>query len=264
MSSNNVLQRCKPLLGTYVEISVQGNSSDEQLIAQSQRAFQAIEDVQSAMSFHDPSSELSRLNLAQTGQPIALSCAMTTVLQQANTLYEYSDGLFDLSVAAELIGRQALPSHAQTNLTGRWHDIELNHDVVIKHRPLMLDLGGIAKGFAVDQAINSIDPDFSAVVNAGGDLRMTDWQGAPVLIRTDQNQSMQEVTMQAAALASSGDYFTEHGSVIIDPHTSQAATNNKQVSVFAPTCMLADALTKLAWLGVDFHPSWHASQYKHK
>lgn len=253
MSSFNSLHRCKPLLGTYVDVSLQGDASDIELIAQSEHAFKVIESVQTALSFHDSNSELSLLNRSPVGVPFKISSLMQTVLEQTNQLHNMSGGLFDPSVASELMMRDQLPQRSASPLPGRWTDLQLGDDFVVKHKPMMLDLGGIAKGFAVDKAIERIklrsNSDANATVNAGGDLRMTHWQNQAISIRHGVEPGLKTVAMQAPAVATSASYLTHNESVIIDPTTSTSVDAKSAVSVFASSCMMADALTKLALLG---------------
>jgi len=283
------LSRCQTLLGTYVEVHLcdpQTAASDKALIAISQAAYRTIEQVQSLMSFHDPRSKLSRINASAHIAPLPLAPELADVLRQALTLSRLSDGHFDITVAPQLIAQGLLPEHRtkteqQRPVRGSWQDIELTessgrHWVFFK-RPLQLDLGGIAKGYAVDQAMAAAeasakkqlgaDNKLQITINAGGDLRSNHWQGMDVSLRHPADpQQLLSHTMQNCALASSAGYFTEAStatqaeqtndttssterpSAIIAPHTRQPLALQQSVSVFADNCMLADALTKVALL----------------
>ena len=122
-------------------------------------------------------------------------------------------------------------------------------------RPLLLDLGGIAKGYAVDQAINAVDDSINITVNAGGDLRMRPWRGNQVEVRhprSPHSESIQ-IQMKNRAVATSATYYSENGVVIVskEPSASINPNENISVSVFAKDCLLADALTKVAYLDPD-------------
>lgn len=251
----NLLSRCRPLLGTFVEVSVSENVSDKALIDLSSQAFEEIDRIQCLMSFHDDTSELSALNKTAHITPHMISKDMWAVLSQALSLSALTDGLFDVSIGQELVAQGSLPNHlARRPSTGTWKDIVLDEEQIFFKQPLLLDLGGIAKGYAVDCALKKLAGATSARVNAGGDLACTDWQTTPVTIRNPQANGM-GVTfpMCAPAVATSGCYFQEARSVMIDPHTRKPVERKESVSVFAPTCMLADALTKIAYL--DEHSS---------
>jgi len=282
------LSRCQALLGTYVEVHLKDPTEqieDTALIAISQAAYKAIEHIQTLMSFHDPRSKLSRINASAHIAPLPLTPELTDVLRQALTLSRLSDGHFDITVAPQLIAQGLLPEHRskaeqQTPVRGSWRDIELTessgrHWVFFK-RPLQLDLGGIAKGYAVDQAMAAAeamaqknlgaDHALQITINAGGDLSSNHWQDMDVSLRHPADpQQLLSVVMQNRALASSAGYFTEsmneslYGlsesspvesalSAIIAPHTREPLILQHSVSVFADNCMLADALTKIALL----------------
>ena len=250
----NTIQRCKPLLGTYVEVQLAGDMSQDALLELSSAMFAAIEHVETLMSFHNPDSELSLLNRTAHQRSWAVSDEMQQVLNQALLLSEVTDGLYDISIAPELVRNGLLPDHGEQSCAeASWLDISL-HDGRVKFAcPLQLDLGGIAKGFAVDQAMAVLPEDVVAIVNAGGDLRMSHWQHQPVSIRIPgQQHEAVELEMQAPAVATSACYYLDGnqgaGSAIFSKQSRQLVLKNTSYSVFADSCMLADALTKVVYL----------------
>jgi FAD:protein FMN transferase len=276
MTGNNHLARCRPLLGTYVEITLQGDFTHAQLIELSQRGFAAIEQVQQLMSFHASESELTRINRYAHLEPRPISALTFELLQQALQLSELSQGLFDVTVGSALVQHRALPNHdfcpPDNHLTmneyANWQAIQLQPETIFFSQPLQIDLGGIAKGFAVDKAfdaiqhaadkltseannLNSSKADINICINAGGDLRMSHWQQQTVGIRHPQHpQQLLPITLKNTALATSAGYFladshlTENAG-IYSPKTHTPVRDNRSYSVFANTCMLADALTKV-------------------
>ena len=250
------LARCQPSLGTYVEISVSGDVSEDELIFASNAAFLKIKLVQSLMSFHDEESELTRINRYAAREPVPISLETKFVLEQALWLSEKTDGLFDITVAPKLVASKALPNHNfDLSPTGTWRDIVIVDNEVRFTKPLLLDLGGIAKGYAVDQAINAVDDSINITVNAGGDLRMRPWRGNQVEVRhprSPHSESIQ-IQMKNRAVATSATYYSENGVVIVskEPSASINPNENISVSVFAKDCLLADALTKVAYLDPD-------------
>ena len=99
----NSISRCKPLLGTYVRLTLTADAARDTLLAMSVRAFARIQRVERLMSFHDPDSELSRLNQLAHRQPCPVSAETEAVLRQAQRLSRASHGLFDISIAPALI-----------------------------------------------------------------------------------------------------------------------------------------------------------------
>ena len=250
------LARCQPNLGTYVEISVSGDVCEDELISASNAAFLKIDLIQSLMSFHDEESELTRVNRYAAREPVPISLETKFVLEQALWLSEKTDGLFDITVAPKLVASKALPNHNfDLSPTGTWRDIILIDNEVRFTKPLLIDLGGIAKGYAVDQAINAVDDSINITVNAGGDLRMRPWRGNQVEVRhprSPHSESIQ-IQMKNRAVATSATYYSENGVLIVskEPSASINPNENISVSVFAKDCILADALTKVAYLDPD-------------
>ncbi len=247
------LARCQPHLGTYVEISVSGDVNEDELISASNAAFLAINRIQSLMSFHDKESELTRMNRYAAHEPVPVSFETKFVLEKALYLSDKTDGLFDITVAPKLVANGVLPDHNfDSSPTGTWRDIIIVDNEVTFIKPLLLDLGGIAKGYAVDQAINAVDDAIDITVNAGGDLRMRPWHGKQVKVRHPRSPHSQskQIEMRNCALATSANYYSENGSLIVlnDPSAPVNLNKNISVSVFAENCLLADALTKVAHL----------------
>lgn len=256
----NSISRCKPLLGTYVRLSLTADAARETLLETSVRAFARIERVERLMSFHDPDSELSRLNRLAHRQPCPVSAETEAVLRQAIRLSRASHGLFDISIAPALIRRGLLPAvdvdiDTDIDASANWRDLRVENGRVSFAKKMLIDLGGIAKGYAVDQAMSVLSDDIDAVINAGGDIRMNRWQDKTVSIRyaaSGHDQTV-EAPMRAAAIASSASYYLNGKGAIIAPGQRQAADSPCVYSVFASNCMLADALTKIAFLSGGRH-----------
>jgi thiamine biosynthesis lipoprotein len=128
------------------------------------------------------------------------------------------------------------------------------------------DLGGIAKGYAVDLAIAALELHgvTSACVNAGGDLRVIGPSAWPVSIRAPGDPAAIAVRLELrnAALATSANYFSAKRlrgdiavSPLVDGRDGRALTDATSVTVRAPTCAVADALTKVVMASGDAtHP----------
>ncbi len=236
-------------------IAIEGPGDDDALIALSKAAFDEIQRIEALMSFHDPQSELSLLNRDAVRKPVAVSADMIRVLRFALELSEATNGAFDLNIAAPLVGRGDLPDHGGVpKPEGSWRDIRLEGDLVRFARPLLLDLGGIAKGYAVDCAFSKIPVSFDVVVDAGGDMRMRPWRGRSLHVRAPgqyETGAFVEAAMEAEAVATSSGYFSDGQHPIVNPVSGSSIVDQRSVSVFAPQCMIADALTKAVFLCSD-------------
>lgn len=253
----NTLHRCKPQLGTFIEVSVTGDVSDKALINLSNNVFKHCADVETKMSFHNANSELSHINSNAHLQPITMSEDMTKVMSLALQLSKLTNGLYDVTIAPELVASGLLPNHGlELDPTSNWKDISIVGNQIYFQRPLAIDLGGIAKGYAVDKAMTLAPPDCQVTINAGGDLKMSHWQTQTASLRVPYSPSSEtkDIPMQAAALATSGHYFLDGNIAIINPLTKLASNHDISISVFSDSCMLADALTKVAFLCQDSQP----------
>src|SRR5215468_9986751 len=171
------LRRAQALLGTFVEIDVTAasRSSAESAV---EEAFSAVADVHRLMSFHEADSDLSRLNRTASSGAVLVHPWTYAVLEMALQINRHSDGAFDIAVAPALQRMGELPgvphvSPSPANIADV-DAIELLADNQVRFRSpsVLIDLGGIAKGFAVDRAIAALQSHGvrSAMVNAGGDL----------------------------------------------------------------------------------------------
>jgi thiamine biosynthesis lipoprotein len=253
--STSEIRRARPLLGTLVEIAAHGPDAEAAVAA----AFRAVEQVHALMSYHDPASDLSRLNREAAARPVTIDPWTWRVLAAARDFSAASDGLFDITVAPALTRLGYLPRHEDfPRACGHadWRCIELlpRHQVRFA-RPLHIDLGGIAKGFAVDKAIEALQAGgvTRARVNAGGDLRRFGAGIEPLHVRHPDAPAvlLPLAELQDGAAATSAGYFAprQRGgrqvSPHIHPHTGQALASGASATVLAPDCMTADALTKI-------------------
>lgn len=262
MIGDNVIEvrRARPLLGTLVEITAAGESQAAVMRA-IDAGFAAVTKVEALMSFHDRHSELSRLNRLAHRTALRVHPWTWDVLRCAQRISRATDGLFDISIGRELVrmGYLPRPSGARRNVTGSFRDIELlpGHRIHFR-RPLCIDLGGIAKGYAVDCAVAHLHASGAAsgMVNAGGDLRAFGALPRRVHLRDPANPGtlISFADLTSGALATSAAYFSRarwRGRTVtplVHGRRRHSADRAFSVSVAAPTCMLADALTKVALL----------------
>jgi thiamine biosynthesis lipoprotein len=245
------LQRCQPILGTLVTVSITAETDNETLQSASHTAFEAIRRIHQLMSFHERDSELSRINRNAFKTKIKVSEETVSVIRTALEISAASGGVYDITVARELVKRGFLPQHLSCAGTGDWTSIMLDGDTISFTGDICIDLGGIAKGYAVDYAFKIVCalpiPFAQISINAGGDMRLLNWQGEQAFVRVPRlfrAARLAAVDMQNAALATSTPGKGSQASRIFDPRTRKFAGTGKTVSVFASQCMIADALTK--------------------
>lgn len=261
----NKLARCKTLLGTFVEIDLTGHVDDSVLVNLSETLFDEIERIHDLMSFHDESSELSQfnkqaLNLAP-GETltIELSNDLHQVLSFALELHKFTRGNYDIAIAPSLVISGQLPNHLSLNVDnsneshnsknvlnfGNSFNLLCNKRGITINKPLCIDLGGIAKGYAVDCALSKVPENIDCCINAGGDLAMSHWKNKRINLKYGKrNSALREVKMQNSALATTANYHRGDQSGIVKPLTGKQVRFKGSMSVFSSRAMISDALTK--------------------
>lgn len=254
--SNVEIRRCRPLLGTFVEITARGKSSVV-LKRGIDAAFAAVAEVHRLMSFHDPESDVSRMNRDAFPKGVAVHPWTWQVLKSAQQFSQESDGVFDIAIAPLLMKWNYLPLCGyRFDIAATSRDIFLkkNHRVFFRRR-VMVDLGGIAKGFAVDRAVDALlrNGVSSGIVSAGGDLRVFGNLPRQIHVRHPLNVETAAATviLRDRAMATSANYFSQRrcGETLVTPltngRTRQACIDDVSVTVAAKDCLTADALTKI-------------------
>jgi thiamine biosynthesis lipoprotein len=223
--ASNSLRRAQPHLGTLVEMRADGDRARD-LQGAIDRAFGAIAAVHRLMSRHDPASDVGRLSLAAPGAVVLVHSWTWRVLRAGLALAHRSNGAFDLGATVAL-----LPDHR----------------VRVERTGTGLDLGGIAKGFAVDRALAVLRAAGAthAVVNAGGDLRVHGQARVHVRDPRDGRRLLGGLDLADRAIASSGGVIEGKSGTVIDPRTRTPPAGVLGASVCARSCLVADALTKI-------------------
>jgi FAD:protein FMN transferase len=244
--------RAQPLLGTVVEVALPpGDATAARFAA----AFSAIAHVHRTMSPHDAASDLSRIAREAHHRAVVVDPATFAVLELAQALYRASAGAFDVAIAPLLARSGHLPPSAagHATLDARMDAVHLEHGCRVRADvAVALDLGGIAKGYAVDRAVAALRASgaHAGLVNAGGDLRVfgtCHWQRVRVR-HPSGAAALHLFEVRDAAVATSADTFRDDGGGLVDPRARRVRRFPGSITVVAPTCALADALTKVVAL----------------
>jgi thiamine biosynthesis lipoprotein len=222
--------------------------------------------VERACSRFDEASELRRL-VARVGEPVEVSPLLFESIRFALALADLTDGVFDPTIGRAMVeagfdrhyatGERAT---ATADRAASFKDVAIDEvrRTVELRRPLLLDLGAVAKGLAIDLAARELVPLGGCCVEAGGDLYAggRNDAGEPWRIGVqhprdpDAMVEVLELTDQAAC--TSGDYERRTtdgaGHHLIDPRTGRAADSLASVTVVAPTAMAADGLATAAFV----------------
>jgi FAD:protein FMN transferase len=253
-----MLRHAFPAMGTQVELllDVHPSAESEHALAHAEREFERLEAI---LSRFRPGSELSALN--RTGA-IEAGDDLLAVTRHAVEGRERTGGRFDPTVHDAVVSAgydrtfAELPAEGpagpsrhcggEIRIDGRRIEIEQGY---------RLDLGGIAKGYAVDRAATILRSVGPALVNAGGDIagRGRLW---PVGVDTDDGQIT--LGLEDFALATSGRdrrRWRRNGKEahhLIDPQTGAPAESEYlRVTVTAPTAVDAEVLAKAVFLGAE-------------
>jgi len=235
----------------------------------------ALRHVEARMSNWLDDSEVSRLCTAATGTPIPLSPDTLAVLRAARDAFESTARTFDVTCRPQIeLWRHAgataqMPPEAEIAeacAASRWEDLVLTDSGVVKRTAgACVDLGGIAKGYGIDLAVQALQRAGlrGGLVDVGGDVACFGRQagGQLWLIAVKDPAQPGSITQLHAgdrAVATSGDYaryFEIEGkrhSHIIDPRTGRPAEAARAATVVADTALVADVwATALSVLGPE-------------
>jgi thiamine biosynthesis lipoprotein len=241
--------------------------------------YDKIHQLNGIFSDYDSESELRRLmRTAGEGKRVPVSEDLWAVLVRAQEISQRSEGAFDVTVgplvhlwrrarrrgvlppsdkleeAKRLVGFDSIRFHPQ------------GHRVELLKPGMQIDLGGIAKGYALDAALAVLRQHgiTRALADAGGDLVLGDpppdkpgWSIGIAPLELD-GKPLQYLSLSCVAVATSGDMFQfveiegKRYSHIVDPHTGVGLTDHSKVTVVAPDGATADSLsTTVSVLGAE-------------
>ncbi|WMS87433.1 FAD:protein FMN transferase [Pleionea litopenaei] len=258
------------VMGTSAKVELWSDSPSkaETLIKQVEVEMERINQL---MSPYISSSELSKINAAAGADPLIISKELLKLIERSIAFSELSHGAFDItfaSVGYKYIYRDGVaPSQLfideHKNLIN-YHSIKLDQQrstILLEKQGMKIDLGGIAKGYAVDQCIDIIRQAGiqHAFVQAGGDSRVLgDKRGRlwTIGIRHPRQEAgvITQLPLANVAISTSGDYerfFIENGERvhhIIDPQTGRSSNKSVSVTIIANDSLTADALSTTVFI----------------
>jgi FAD:protein FMN transferase len=221
-------------MGTFATIELGGLDEDSAAAAMNS-AFEVIASIEAQMHPTRAGGDLARLNGATSAGGILVSDPTFEVLALSQRLATASHGVFD----------PCLPE-----ADGGIADLELGSDRAVRcHRHVAIDLGGIAKGYAIDRAVICLREHGAeeALVNIGGDLRSFGGDGFAIGIRLSAGKILRHILRDSALAVSDAEHMNgpaEHRGYYT--RAQSRTLRRKQAAVLAPSAAVADALTKCA------------------
>lgn len=260
----------RAIMGTVIQVELwhqdvtQANQAIDAVLSEMRR-------IDSDMSPYKADSELSLVNREAAQHPVKISKELFDLIQKSLQISELSAGAFDITFAS--IGyrydyrKKIKPSEQVIRAT--LANIDYHHIVMdaekqtirFKRPGVRIDLGGIAKGYAVDNCIKILQARGikQALVTAGGDTRIIgDHGGRPwiVGIRDPRKKGKSRVVLPLSdtAISTSGDYerfFIKDGvryHHIISPKTGHSASEVRSVSILGSDATTTDALSTTVFI----------------
>jgi len=254
------------LMGTVVEV-ISPHPEASEIV------FDELRRIESIFSVYKQDSLISKLNNLGF---IEYNQEITDLLKKSLEFYKFTDGRFDVTVGPltklwkEAINQRKIPSQKlieeRKRLVGMQKVLFTADKIELKETGMSLDFGAIAKGYAVDKAVEKLKEKKidSAIINAGGDIYCLGSKfGQPwnvgIQHPRDKKRIIKVLKLKNKAVATSGDYeqFMEINnqrySHIIDPQTGYPVKNDViSVTIIADSCMIADAVaTSIFLLGKE-------------
>ncbi len=268
-------REARDMMGTRVTAELW--SEDPVLAEQALAAvFAEMDEVNRLMNPWDPDSELSGLNREGHRGPVRVSPALFQVLQRSIEYSELSNGAFDVSFASAgqyydyregVAPDKSVLAEAVSRIDYTYIKLDKGAQTVrYQIEGLQVDLGGIAKGYAVDRSVDALIRlgIESAVVSAGGDSRILGNLGdrpRTVGIRHPRKDDdfIVMIPLEDTAISTSGDYerfFIDKDGQrvhhILDPSTGESSGKVQSASVLAERAIDSDALSTTTFvLGVE-------------
>jgi len=266
---NHIFRKNRVLMNTVVTITVvtaTENAADRAI----ENAFLKIEDIEKKVNFHSPASDIALINKSAGIAEVKVSPDTITLLDNALFVSEKTQGAFDITIGPVTrlynFFTQQKPEDLTLNNTlplVNYRDVLIdknNSTAYLRNRGMLIDPGGIAKGYAADRAVEILRQQgiVSGIVAIAGDIRAFGMKpdGKPwkVGIRNPRAKGTEDDIMATteltnAAISTSGDYerfFISNGKRyhhILSPKTGRPADRCRSVTVIAPEGYLADSFS---------------------
>ncbi len=272
----------RPMLGTYVEIQVEG-LDDAAANDAIEAAFAAVDEVDRLLSSHRPDSELNAINAAAGRCMVSVSPWTRECIEAAIQVGRQSGGEFDITCRPllDLWGfvRKEYRLPDKSELRAALPLVNFQDILILRNNPahgrercwiglprigMKLDVGGIGKGFAVDKAVEALKEAgvASGLVRAGGDLcgfGPHPWK-VGIANPSDPRRAVNTFEIMNEAVSTSGDYenfFEIRGhryTHIINPRTGWPVAHVRSFSVHSPTCTQSDAWSTALFVNPKLKP----------
>jgi len=252
-------------MGTVIEITLMGDN-EEQANKAALQAFQEVKRIEQLMSPRIESGDVFRINQYSGKEWVKVSNETLEVIKKAREISELTEGGFDITVGplTELWRKareKKIPPSAEEVkeklglVNFKNIEVDKGGKVFLKKKGMAIDLGGIAKGYAVDRAFDVLRSlgYKNLIVNAGGDLRVgglknnQPWSIGIQNPRISQN-ILARISISDMAVATSGDYekfFIYEGKRyhhILNPKDGFPAEGCQNVTIVTQECITADGL----------------------
>ena len=263
--SSNLFKYHQVAMGTVIEITLIADD-EEAANKASLQAFQEIKRIETLMSPWLDSSDVTRINRSAGKERVKVSPETFEVIQKAQEISELSEGGFDITIGPLTeLWRKAREKKIPPSVEEvkeklglvNFKNIEMDQEgkVFLKKKDMAIDLGGIAKGYAVDRAFELLKSlgYKNLIVNAGGDLRVgglknnQPWSIGIQNPRESKN-ILARISVSDMAVATSGDYekfFIYEGKRyhhIFNPKDGFPTEGCQSVTVVTKDCITADGL----------------------
>jgi thiamine biosynthesis lipoprotein len=270
------------VMGTFARVIIIANDKETAQTC-AKNAFEEIDKVDNLMSAYKEDSEISLVNKEAFQKEIPVSESTYEVLQKSVEFGKLTDGAFDITLGPLIA---LFRNEKETQITSTQEEIEQtqskvgyeklilneqNRTVKFDIDGMKLDLGGIAKGYAIDKAFEAIKKSgaLGAMVDIGGDVRCFGQpsKGKENWVIGIQNPDLKENTTSSiilklkileGAITTSGDYQQfavidgKRQSHIIDPQTGSGAEGPSSVTIITDNATDADALaTAVSVMGIE-------------
>jgi len=260
-----IIKDVQNALGTFVTVTVIHPDKSEGMSAV-RAAFDEVHRIHHLMNAHQQSSEVGALN--REGCYEGVSDDTRHVIQRANSFSELFEGAFDITVSPLLelwkknVSKDKIPTDAEISerleLVSYRNILIENKKISFRKRGMGITLAGVAKGYAVDKAIEALSRSRikHALVNAGGDIRTIGGKGENIPWRIGirdprkKNRIISTVELYDQAIATSGTYRRSF-SDILNPKVGRPAQGVLSSTVIAKTAMDADMLATCIFIEAE-------------